>query len=943
MSGNDTPPDPLARLTAALTSTLKLVECASVETLRELEPPQVGFVANRKVRIGNHYDIEPPITIFDPGLGTLAFVEHIKRGEDAAKKAAWAAIERATAVRQILIDEATREQKLRNAPPSPGTPAQPSTRVLPLQVEVVLLVSGSNPATEPDGVRTCLTEIARETGYLRLVGVSVLDWSLHSTLTGDVLRRAFAWLLKGTSDWFERVDPANATNPWRNAQAPVTLSLNNYRLAGQRRFRCPGNTWLNLVHGHNGSGKSSIAEALELLLTARIQRLDDAKEKDYFRIVRHRPFGTSDAQLAQLGSCAVTLSDDGGEITKIVVEPGKDPGRAGKKPSAILQTNSFRIDQVFMDKLIRSQSAVRAELFLNAFSPEDASELQSVQKLSEQVRAAWDGLPEHVRRKAEREVATVGSAANAVTPAAVALSPDQMASFVIRELGDLYPPPPAGANATEPAKAALSPAALENLLPIGKSELQQIAQIHSPVQERVDALLAVTDVSALPDALARFESALNVVRASLPLHIADITTVLRVFQEFGSWNVGRRGPVGDFEANLRRWLELQALLDLTGRYAEIATSVGEAVARQWIPDQHDALLASVATPPSLAADLAKRRSEISEQLLDARWRVEAGGDPGTEALAPSPAPTRRWLLPTEVESLNRVGVFLKATKSEEPLGLRFNRALASGREEGLADGRIGRAGGLDNAIEEMLEMKIACEALQQSSAKSAPSGAEVNQLTSDLVQLSRELQKVSKELPENFFYRLAHGDRQEQDALAAAFNELLALMTPARWAYRDIRLRADLPNGSPQLGLQTVEGAPADLLFNTAELNASALVLFLLLAPRLPNDLRLLVLDDPLQNMDELTVITLGRALAKLRTFYPKDWTVLAFFHGEENITRIRDEAPCHLYHLPWLQPAAAGETTIDVVPGDDHTTWQTLSTRVIADPPSRAPRLAPA
>src|SRR5687768_15235544 len=109
-----------------------------------------------------------------------------------------------------------------------------------------------------------------------------------------------------------------------------------------------------------------------------------------------------------------------------------------------------------------------------------------------------------------------------------------------------------------------------------------------------------------------------------------------------------------------------------------------------------------------------------------------------------------------------------------------------------------------------------------------------------------------------------------------------------------------------------MEGAHADLLLNTAEVQTSALLLSLPLARRLQNGLPLLALDDPLQTMDELTVITLGRALAKLRIFYPVDWSELAFFHGEENIARIRDEAPCHIYHLPWLQTAAVGEAPIE-------------------------------
>ena len=955
MAENTSPRDPLPQLIAALQSELQLIHCADVAALRALRPALqrsaaassvmtpvdmatvgttqamgAGFVVGLRIRVGNHYDLQPAITIHDPDLGTLAFVEHVDRDRKTAETDAWKAIERATAVRQILIDEAARQRNTNG-------------RVLPLQVEVVLLVSGAVPSPAPDPVRRCLTTVARQTGYLRLVGLSVLDLEQHPALDADVLRRAFAWLLRGTSQWFTRSTAAVAPSMWRAGEAPLTLTMQDYRLAGTRRFLCRGDSWLNLVHGHNGSGKSSLAEAVELLLTNRIQRLDDADETNYFRIVRHRPFGTKDHELAALGPCSVALGANGSEISKVVLAPGKTLERSGQSPNSGLQTNSFRIDQVFMDKLIRTQAAGRAALFLNAFSPGDVAVLNQLQQLRGDVRASWAQLPEHVRRKAEVETASKQTTAGTTATPAAALREDEMAAFVIREFGALYPVAAPQTDTTTAgsaaAKAVLSPTALEGLLAVGRSELLRLSQIHPPIRERMEALLAVTDPKALPEALAQFESALTTVRSSLPLHIADLTTVLRLFQEFRSWTATHRGPSGDFEADLRRWLELQALLDLTTRYSDVVTTIQGALDRKWTPDAADDLLAAAGRTSGAAGRLAQRRAQLADELSVLRGRVQASSESEGGLPEAAATPTRRWLLPTEIESLNRVDHFLASTRGGEPLGIRFNRALASGREEALADGVIGRVGGLDVAIEEAADMKHACEALmQQTSAPGAATGADQSQIMATLVAKARELEKLSKDLPERFFYRLARGNPQEQNDLAAAFNELLALMTPARWAYRDIRLRADLPDGSPSLGLQTVEGAPADLLFNTAELNASALVLFLLLAPRLPNDLRLLVLDDPLQNMDELTVITLGRALAKLRIVYPKDWTMLALFHGEENIQRIRDEAPCRVYHLPWQQTTPAGdENPIPPVEDDGGLTWQALTTNVIADPPVRA------
>ena len=155
-------PDPLHALAAALETVLGLAPCAGVAELRALQPvlaqdaePKAagaapdgpapkkgaGFVVGGRIRVGNHYDLQPAITIYDPDLGTLAFVEHISRTEDAAEGAAWAAIERATAVRQILIDEAARQQQALDA--DAAKQRKPKVRMLPLQVELVLLVSGA--------------------------------------------------------------------------------------------------------------------------------------------------------------------------------------------------------------------------------------------------------------------------------------------------------------------------------------------------------------------------------------------------------------------------------------------------------------------------------------------------------------------------------------------------------------------------------------------------------------------------------------------------------------------------------------------------------------------------------------------------------------------------------------------------------------------------------
>ena len=64
---------------------------------------------------------------------------------------------------------------------------------------------------------------------------------------------------------------------------------------------------------------------------------------------------------------------------------------------------------------------------------------------------------------------------------------------------------------------------------------------------------------------------------------------------------------------------------------------------------------------------------------------------------------------------------------------------------------------------------------------------------------------------------------------------------------------------------------------------------------------------------------------------------ILAFFHGEENIERIRHEAPCRVYHLPWLQSSESGQgdKPIEAVAARNTrpAAWQRLSSDLLADP----------
>ena len=179
-----------------------------------------------------------------------------------------------------------------------------------------------------------------------------------------------------------------------------------------------------------------------------------------------------------------------------------------------------------------------------------------------------------------------------------------------------------------------------------------------------------------------------------------------------------------------------------------------------------------------------------------------------------------------------------------------------------------------------------------------------------MIAAGRELAKRFNEhlLPKN------KGDEFD-GSLIAAINELMALFTPARWGYRDIDLPTMSGDGKLGVDFNVRAGerlARADLHFNTAELNLFTVALFILCATRVEKPLNLLLFDDPLQNMDELTSIALARGLTKVVRLWAslgRTEELLLLFHGSEDLARFGKEIAAASYRLPWLSPSAFSPT----------------------------------
>ena len=150
------------------------------------------------------------------------------------------------------------------------------------------------------------------------------------------------------------------TNPARASSQELTPI--NYRVAGERRLAFEQPHRVHLLQGRNSTGKSSIAEAIEWVITGRIERLPD--DHPYEQVV---PYRAETAAKGQPAEAMVRLRREGIKTERVFRIPGKrnrflDPER---------NIQSFRLDQDLMERLASADQARRADAFLAGFFPEE--------------------------------------------------------------------------------------------------------------------------------------------------------------------------------------------------------------------------------------------------------------------------------------------------------------------------------------------------------------------------------------------------------------------------------------------------------------------------------------------------------------------------------------------------------------------------------------------
>ena len=862
----------------ALEAELGLEKAATLKDLLESHDPAANsarfFVGTPEQRlatlVSGFFTLEADALIHDAALGTLGVV-HLLIGEpEKTRERVQRWIDDATYLRHLLLENAALGQQ--------GAREQACT------VELVLTVP-PEAVEQLAAVGEILRELMSQTSFLSAIGVNV--WKLGAK---DAVPRAFSWLLSAHRTWLaEQAATTQANVPPLRVRAVV---VKDFRLAGERRLPLEQAPVLHLVHGSNGSGKSSLVEALELVMTGKVKRLGDA---DHHRVLTTR--GIADAV------ATVALEMDGGAQDMSFVTQASGvamPLAEGADPA------SFRLDQKFADEIAQGTPAERAVAILRAFFPQEQRKVRAV----EESAAALDG--------ALAQLALLRPGAEASFRTSGRLRPEALA-----EHGWIEEPLLAWEKVC--LLAPLTVAEIDGLVPLLPESVQG--------EWRESVTLPFAEAAARA---ANIETALRAVPNAEPGLAHSIAQALALLEIYARESVAEQTTAAaDLPRLMNEWLELVAMEDCLRAELEVARCTRLAQEGGYDFDDTPLQWRSLESPELNLDERAGFLETVRERILDLRGALAGRVSEPATPQTPASAPHRMLLPPSRAQTIAldevaRCG--LLGAEYRDPhlaLGETIRRAfeehavqsiaLAGGKSLRVGEGDWG--GGMLARLQTAHGGLVKLSGLPPPPAKH-PAGSTWSAILETLlasVRAARAHALADSTVAQELAKLLSDGG-----TFSRAFNELLALFTPARWAYEGLQTHASFDEaGGHQMSIETDDKVAAHLRLNTAELNTLALSVFLLCARGAPNPLRLLVLDDPLQNMDELTVTTLARGLARLLRLWSvaenapvekaAPWRVLLLLHGEEDVERFRREVPCTVCFLPWLAPLSAAPAVAKV------------------------------
>jgi energy-coupling factor transporter ATP-binding protein EcfA2 len=818
---------------ASLATALAGLGLKQLHAVEEVDPAaSQTFLISPRVRLAQHFDLEVDLLIHDRDLGTVGLVYELPEDKGTLIDVVEKRIDQATYVRYLMLND-----------PELGSR-------LPITVEVVFVA----PPDLLDSFGKAMSKVAHETRpFLDAVGVSLLTArSGGEPFSRADLRRAFPWLLQATRSWYTRPEPEEPR------EALKSIGLVNYRLPGPRSLELKP-VPVHLVFGQNGSGKSSLVEALELTVTGKVERLRDAES--YSSVIRNQTAGdTSPAQV---------ILEYGDRSTQVYeIGPAKGISNA-LNPG--LQATGFRLDQIVMDSLTRKGNVERAVIFVESFFPAERKVLGDFRTSRDKAQTALKSLPPALKEQL------------AMTPGGD-VSEDE-ALNQLAWMGDPQNPLPAA------LAAACLPFSPEHLEALGGYS-PELAKLRADWNRE-------PTVANAPSLLGGIDEALNALRGKLAEPLKTVKNARDGLRRIEGWTASGKGgsTAESFLSDLNRWLRHCALTDLAERHCQLLEALSGALQAGWEPDPE--VLGPFAEPAAEASYLAELRGQAAvwaEERNRLFQRVMATTPSQAETGATSIVARRPSQ--TQMDSLNTAGRWLLPASTDSTplhLGDAIEQALETENPVQAGNLAIGTTDWTRPLLDGLDRLEAAMEALRVSE----PTGGRNFQALMEARKSLDDLKTVRAAVAKTFVRQLQGEPGEQGKLLIEALNELMALFTPARWAYKDVNLQYG--DDKEELHFRIGEDVQADLRLNTAELNLFTVALFLLCAVRVDNPLRLMVLDDPLQNMDELTVTTLARGLAKVSRLWGEDWKLLLLFHGQEDRDRFDQEIPLALYRLPWL------------------------------------------
>ena len=820
------------------------------------------------MRIADQLDLVADAVVHDGILGSLGLI-HLLPGAPAEEAWFRQRIDQAAYLRHLLL--------------SHRQPGELAERTTVYAVEVVFVLTGSNAAAAESIIGDLLRRILRESGYLHAVGVNVWQPGAGGRLTDPATRRrALSWLLIATRNWYQG---AAVGEDGVKARLLHRLTLQNFRVPGTRHWNLAPEHRLHLVHGHNGSGKSSLCEALELLITGRVERLGTDHDLVAKALINQ-------TAREQAEPCTVALQSDGEETTWSLSVDGLQPEPLAQH----LSPASFRLDQMLGDRLSQGSAAERAKLFLEAFFPAEGEALSAQRSAWERARGAFDKLPPALRAKAQ--------------PAGTGLDLEAIS----KEYGWVH-----GESLPWEKVVALLPLSAEQFSAVGPLLPQPFIERYQRTGE--------FSYSQVEEDMRVLDDALRGLFQDLERKLDTLGQASALLEEYAEASVGAAGPAeGELAGLLNEWLELLAYVDLAEKEHLVCSTIETARASGYKVDgRRLRLVASGAG--STAAERERALEALRQRRDELRMRVAS-----FTTQAEIAASEHRALKPLEAFNLAaldeaaHLGAFGEPFRSASPaLSVALADAFARREAVTVSSGNtplvsVGTPGWGKEMLGQVQNLRQAFQDLAARQRELADPLASLTNLLPSLRELNRaatDFAKAGRDLVERFLAQVG-----SEGPLSHAINELMALLTPARWAYQDVVTRAQVAEGELRQDYDAPGGVAAKYRLNTAELNILALTLFLLCARRsTANPLRTVVLDDPLQNFDELTVTTLARGLGRLLRLWQRmdtghaPWSMLLTVHGEENLERIRNEIHCAAYFLPWLSPHAGSDQSPPIEP----------------------------